>query len=377
MVLHDQLYTVYSDCSYELLIANVSKVILEHLGRVGGKGGSVSLVEVLTILGFFMTLTKHELGFIIKGGGFNFSELYFVHDPDAPLDSCCMATAWPAALRSSISSSVLGPQHILKKVSGRKVWLYSGRLGYCDVFVKVEVQGESCQSEIAIMQRLLDNDVSHTACMLHGFRLNRHNGFCMEVMVLEHHGQPLCKFFRYLHSLHKLDQDTISAVVRHIITALFGVHWAGTLHCDVSIRNIVAQLRGCEVEATLINWGYARLEPTSHHLNSNPNNDATVGTMAFRSLWMVNRCSGRTIIDDIESLFYAVCYGLVYIYANESLDDIFWVVSQEGQAEYRAMTLEKFSRLTEELFGDSICHIDAGVLKVLKDLHEVLFSRVN
>ncbi|KAJ1674964.1 hypothetical protein EV182_002210, partial [Spiromyces aspiralis] len=99
--------------------------------------------------------------------------------------------------------------------------------------------------------------------------------------------------------------------------------------------------------------------------------------MAFRSLWMVNGCSGRTIIDDIESLFYTVYYGLVYIYANESLDDIFWVVSQERQAEYCTMILEKFSRLTEELFGDSICHIDAGVLKVLEDLHEVLFSQVN
>ncbi|KAJ1676222.1 hypothetical protein EV182_008620, partial [Spiromyces aspiralis] len=116
----------------------------------------------------------------------------------------------------------------------------------------VEVQDESRQSEIAIMQRLLDNDVPHTARMLHGFRLNRHNGFCMDVMILEYYGLPLCKFFRHLHSLHKLNQDTVSAVVWHIIMALFSVHWAGILHHDVSIRNIVAQLRGREVEATLI-----------------------------------------------------------------------------------------------------------------------------
>ncbi|KAJ1674963.1 hypothetical protein EV182_002209 [Spiromyces aspiralis] len=163
-----------------------------------------------------------------------------------------MAMARPAGAEVVHFITSVRPQHIFKKVGGRKAWLYLGRFGYRDVFVKVEVQDESRQSEIAIMQRLLDNDVSHTARMLHGFRLDRHNGFRTEVMVLEHHGQPLCKFFRYLHSLHKLDQDTVSAVVRQIITALFGAYRARILHRDVSIGNIVAQLRGREVEATLI-----------------------------------------------------------------------------------------------------------------------------
>ncbi|KAJ1679475.1 hypothetical protein EV182_001978, partial [Spiromyces aspiralis] len=41
------------------------------------------------------------------------------------------------------------------------------------------------------------------------------------------------------------------------------------------------------------------------------------------------------------------------------------------------MILERFPRLTKWLFGDPVCHIDSGILKMLEDLYEVLFSRVN
>ncbi|KAJ1677355.1 hypothetical protein EV182_006348, partial [Spiromyces aspiralis] len=288
-----------------------------------------------------------------------------------------MATDRPASAEVVHFITHVRPQHVVKKVGGRKSWLYSGRLGSREVFVKVEVQDESRQSEIDIMQKLLDDNVPHTARMLHGFRLDSHNGFRTEAMILEHHGQPLCKFFSYLDSRRRLNQDTVSAVVRQIITALFGAYRARILHRDVSIGNIVARLRGCEVEATLIDWGYARLESASHHPNSNPNNDATVGTMAFRSLRVVNGCLGRTIIDDIESVFYVVCYGLVYVYAKGCLGNDFWDMSRKDPAGYRAMTLDKFPRLVDKLFGDSSCPVDSGTLKVLEDLHEVLFRQVD
>ncbi|KAJ1674962.1 hypothetical protein EV182_002208 [Spiromyces aspiralis] len=69
LVLRDQLYIVYGDRGRDLFITHVGKIIPERLGGVGGKGGSASLVEALSMLGFFMTLTERELGFIIEGGG--------------------------------------------------------------------------------------------------------------------------------------------------------------------------------------------------------------------------------------------------------------------------------------------------------------------
>ncbi|KAJ1679474.1 hypothetical protein EV182_001977 [Spiromyces aspiralis] len=327
MVLRDQLYVVYGDRGHELLIAGVGKVIPECLGGVGGKGGSASLAEALTTLSLFITLTERELGFIIEGRGSNFGTLYFVRDPDTSLDSCRMAADRPASAEVDHVITSVKPQHVVKKVGGRKSWLYSSRLGDREVFVKVEVQNELRQSEIDIMQKLLDNNVPHTARMLHGFKFDSHNGFRTEVMVLEDHGLLLCKFFSYFDSRRRLNQDTVSAVVRQIITAIFGAYRAKILHRDVSAGNIVARMRNGEVEATLIDWGYARLVPVSHDPNSNPNNNMIVGTMAFRSLRMVNGCSGRIIIDEIESVFYVVCYGLVHVYANGRLGNIFWDMS--------------------------------------------------
>ncbi|KAJ1676107.1 hypothetical protein EV182_008871, partial [Spiromyces aspiralis] len=77
------------------------------------------------------------------------------------------------------------------------------------------------------------------------------------------------------------------------------------------------------------------------------------------------------------SVFYVVCYGLVYVYANGRLGNAFWDMSREDPAGYRAMILDKFPRLTKWLFDTSISQVNPGALKVLKDFHEVLFSRVD
>ncbi|KAJ1678752.1 hypothetical protein EV182_003415 [Spiromyces aspiralis] len=377
LVLEDTLYLIYCDRRRAIMVAKVGKVF-------PGRGtNKVMLANGLRMLAFLFTLSETELGFLIEGGAQRLGTIYIqpILTPAPEYGATHRVAARNPDGSGSNSNNIIvqniTPVCPIAKIFSRMSWLYRGKLpgrGQ-DVYIKFDAQYTNRSSELAIMERLAAKNIPHTPRMLHGFRLGESNGVRFEVMVLEDHGLPIPKFFRLQHSKGGLTHEVVIDIICQAVKALEAASRAKVIHWDISAGNIVVWVHNSRVEATVIDWGYARVLDKTRNTANDETEDALTGTAQFSSIRMLCGYGGRTVIDDLESLFYVVCYAVSYACENKCDKDMFWQEKSHNFARDHAIYLATFMSFSDMLFETKEPR-DKGIIRVLEDFYKILFGHV-
>ncbi|KAJ1680316.1 hypothetical protein EV182_000264, partial [Spiromyces aspiralis] len=372
-----QLYVYYNDRNRAIYEASVGKLLLSKPNEsVGG------LRSAVTFILFLLTRTETELGLAFEDAAQDLHTLHIAR-PVNSTDGAIVATTLKGLGDHSPDMSISGLKLVrqLRKIVGHASWLFKGTRkdghGRPDVYVKFDAQDDRRESEIRVMDRLKAHGVQHSAQLIKAFKLKGHNKFRYELLALEDHGEPIDEYFVWLEKHKALNAGVVRTVVQQILTALGQAERAQVLHRDVSAGNIVVKWPkgGTSVQATLIDWGYAKITSDSDDKPDERGDDPITGTVVFMSLRVLRQFPRRTIIDDIESLFHVLCYALVAAYAPEQLKYAYWSDADPDQlarSRYPVLAgdLDPFMSL---VFGNK--DLNKGIRVVLKDFKDILFDR--
>ncbi|KAJ2717748.1 hypothetical protein GGI07_005940, partial [Coemansia sp. Benny D115] len=117
---------------------------------------------------------------------------------------------------------------------------------------------------------------------------------------------------------HSLDNE-VDRIVQKVTTCLVQARKAGVLHRDISTSNIVVT----ESSVSVIDWGYSRTDDSvlpciKEKVNTawdidideittiEEENDGNIGTPSYMGVRILMGGMDRSLLDDIESLFYVV-----------------------------------------------------------------------
>ncbi|KAJ1673593.1 hypothetical protein EV182_004928, partial [Spiromyces aspiralis] len=301
-----QLYIYYNDRNRKIYAASVGKLLLANPKESVG-----DLRNAVTFVLFLMTRTETELGLAFEDAARDLHALHIARSIN-PTDGAIVATTLEGLGGHSpdMTISDLKLVRLLRKIVGHASWLFKGTHddghGRLNVYVKFDAQDDRRESEIRVMNQLRAHGVQHSAQLIKGFKLKGHNKFRYELLALKDHGQPIDEYFVWLKERDMLNADVVRTVFKQILTALGQAERAQVLHRDVSAGNIVVKWPkgGTSVQATLIDWGYARITSGSDNRPDERGDDPITRTIIFMSLRVLRQFPRRTIIDDIESLFH-------------------------------------------------------------------------
>ncbi|KAJ2544200.1 hypothetical protein GGF49_001438 [Coemansia sp. RSA 1853] len=171
-------------------------------------------------------------------------------------------------------------------------------------------------------------------------------GYRLEYLLMEDCGESVeCRFLKIqelcrgrifaLQNYASSAYADITNVVNQTVTCLVEADKAGVLHRDISAGNITI----CNGQVRVIDWGYAKLtQPDTPEIKAiadewgfdlgnvtkNENNhDGMTGTPLFMSIRVLLERPTRSLIDDIESLFYVAMYALSCLLLGPSASPAF------------------------------------------------------
>ncbi|KAJ1855180.1 hypothetical protein LPJ76_003499, partial [Coemansia sp. RSA 638] len=215
-------------------------------------------------------------------------------------------------------------------------------------------------------------------------------GYRLEYLLMEDCGESAeSHFFRTPGPLASLDQINstcvaIADVINRTVSCLAEAAKAGVLHRDISTGNITI----CNGQVRVIDWGYAKLtQPDAPEIkdiadewgfdlgNVTKNeiiHDGMTGTPLFMSIRVLLGRSTRSVIDDIESLFYVAMYALSHLSEGPSASSAF-KVQDNNTAAYVKLGLVIRRKSYLKIFGVKECSDE--VRAQLDLLYQLLFCR--
>ncbi|KAJ2543741.1 hypothetical protein GGF49_001823 [Coemansia sp. RSA 1853] len=189
-------------------------------------------------------------------------------------------------------------------------------------------------------------------------------------------------FFGY--RLEYLLMEDCADVINRTVSCLVEAAKAGVLHRDISAGNITI----CNGQVRVIDWGYAKLtQPDAPEIkdiadewgfdlgNVTKNeiiHDGMTGTPLFMSIRVLLGRSTRSVIDDIESLFYVAMYALSHLSEGPSASSAF-KVQDNNTAAYVKLGLVIRRKSYLKIFGVKECSDE--VRAQLDLLYQLLFCR--
>ncbi|KAJ2805249.1 hypothetical protein H4R20_002166 [Coemansia guatemalensis] len=153
-------------------------------------------------------------------------------------------------------------------------------------------------------------------------------GYRLEYAVIEDCGETLEEYAKNFHESKDIGAAAFSAkmaeVVRSVSNCLAKAYSAGVLHRDISPGNIAINRNGT---IKLIDWGCARLRADmtipnldaiarrwSYTLDDDAHSelrhDSLTGTHPSMSIQVLGGCTKRSLLHDLESVFFTVLYAL-------------------------------------------------------------------
>ncbi|KAJ2084260.1 hypothetical protein H4R24_000202 [Coemansia sp. RSA 988] len=153
-------------------------------------------------------------------------------------------------------------------------------------------------------------------------------GYRLEYLMMEDCGESIGEYFRR-HGKDPSNAENLrncaSVAIRQATASLIFAQKAGVLHRDISAGNIALR----DGTVTVIDWGYAKVLPTgcvqfediASRWGFNPStvqsvekmHDSITGTPLFMGIRVLRGLLTRSLIDDMESLFYAILFSLSYL----------------------------------------------------------------
>ncbi|KAJ2536210.1 hypothetical protein IWW43_001027 [Coemansia sp. RSA 1935] len=217
-------------------------------------------------------------------------------------------------------------------------------------------------------------------------------GYRLEYLLMEDCGETIESRFSkisgpwVLPNLIKSVCADISDAITKTTECLVEAASAGVLHRDISAGNITI----CKGQIRVIDWGYAKLtQPDSPKIQNIANewgfdlgdvtkneiiHDKMTGTPLFMSIRVLFGHPTRSLLDDIESLFYVAMYALSHLSRGPSASPAFNVHENKTAAFIKLGSVT--SRISYlESFGVKVCSDDVKAQFDL--LYQLLFCRNN
>ncbi|KAJ1727500.1 hypothetical protein LPJ61_004536 [Coemansia biformis] len=155
-------------------------------------------------------------------------------------------------------------------------------------------------------------------------------GYRLEYLVLEHCGDPLDEYLHKLSTetpygrrvLDSKAKETVVKIIKQVSSCLVRARDACVLHRDISMGNI-AVVNG---KATIIDWGCAKIFNNSDDaftlvacrwgfnddeaMGVEAGHDGLTGTPEYMSISILYGARRRSLMDDLEGVFYVVLHAL-------------------------------------------------------------------
>ncbi|KAJ2251764.1 hypothetical protein GGI13_003665 [Coemansia sp. RSA 455] len=278
----------------------------------------------LRCLWFLPTLPAGKLGFLF--------DFYF----DSWATPCRLridASTFPATVEETRDSdgTVVFVKELIKRpvqITGRCSYLFNAKYGDEEVVLKLAWTCTHRLPEGAVYRVLEARGVPIIPKIYKsGVIIKDFDGYCLEVLVLEHCGTPIVEHILRMPkdplSISRVDRlvkDSIRGVLETLTEALA----ADILHRDISPGNIAIK----DETAYVIDWGCAKLlhppsdldlrAKISEHwsfdwdkvLATENGKDSSTGTPLYMSTRLLLKARTRSIYDDLESLLYVILDAL-------------------------------------------------------------------
>ncbi|KAJ2728246.1 hypothetical protein H4S00_001081 [Coemansia sp. D1744] len=213
------------------------------------------------------------------------------------------------------------------KIFGRASYMYKSKFGGCSAILKLTWTPTLCYPEGAGYSIIGEACLGYIpAVLLSGVLVKDLFGYRMEFLVLEDCGIQIDTYAMWCRNrITRAEQfsATLAKSIKTISGCLAKAYIAGVLHRDISAGNITIN----NGQVRLIDWGYSRARSDINIPNLDEierlfafdNNasimeeyqsDSWTGTRLFKSVQMLMGCTERSLVHDLESLFFVGLYTL-------------------------------------------------------------------
>ncbi|KAJ2724999.1 hypothetical protein GGI07_001568 [Coemansia sp. Benny D115] len=275
-----------------------------------------------------ITKTLHKLWFLLiqppeRFGHFvdiNNKPRYLVFEDGENKDSVARASE-TGDDDSAVNIKKRIPKHI--RLTHLAAYLFDTTYKDNRAVLKLSWSPSDHQPEGAIYDILSENNVSYVPEIYRsGILIRDLFGFRLEYIIMSHCGESVEEWVKNYDDfrLRKYNLNhNVHRVIQKVTTCLVQARKAGVLHRDISAGNIMIT----ESSVSVIDWGYGRaLDSVQPWVKEKINkkwgidiakmtsiekkNDGVMGTPCFMGVRILMKQATRSLLDDIESLFYIV-----------------------------------------------------------------------
>ncbi|KAJ2591229.1 hypothetical protein H4R99_006833, partial [Coemansia sp. RSA 1722] len=220
-------------------------------------------------------------------------------------------------------------------LQGRIACIVNGQLEGRMVVLKLSWTAENRLPENALYDILLRNQIKGVPEMRsRGLICRGFHGYRLEYMVMDNCGVSLSKALENIHSMDNVTffTDAVKSIISQVTACLVSAFAVGIVHRDISDGNIAVKVEVGQVDARVIDWGYAKDANWNSDSSKNVGqrwcydsakigkneeaHDPFTGTPKYMSICALFGNRYRNAFTDIESLFYVVLDALRGIYGH-------------------------------------------------------------
>ncbi|KAJ2541803.1 hypothetical protein GGF49_003392, partial [Coemansia sp. RSA 1853] len=282
--------------------------------------GSAKIAKTLQRIWFILTLSTSSFGHICNVTN-NKQRLQFVTGSD--VTRMVRTADYNANNMVRLDERIDRPVKIFRRTS----YMYRSKFADRPVILKLTWTPTYCYPEGAGYMMISEACNGYIPeVYLSGVLVKNSFGYRLEFLVLEDCGIPIDTYaIRCRNVGTKAEQfsATLAKSIKHVSECLAKAYAAGVLHRDISAGNIA--IKGGQ--ARLIDWGYSRARSDIDIPNLDEierlfafdneaasmeerQHDSLTGTNLFMSVQMLMGSTERSLIHDLESLFFVGLYTL-------------------------------------------------------------------
>ncbi|KAI9467601.1 hypothetical protein BX667DRAFT_523165 [Coemansia mojavensis] len=273
-------------------------------------------------LAFLLTRPPKQFGQFCDTGSCKMNYIQFAH----PADGSGLAHAEIGKISSDTMVEITEKRRIKRPINprGRLSHVFDTVLGGRKVFLKLSWTPVNRLPESAVYSVLQSANIPYVPTLLDSGIIDKDTfGYRVEYLIIADAGKPLAKHLEEnaKHGIQKVS-ELASTALKQVSICLVKAWDAGILHRDVSEGNVVIK----NGQATLIDWGYAKLIPNSSLdidalarkwffdkdlvMENEELHDSLTGTPLYMSVKVLTGSNFRGVEDDVESMLYVVLNAL-------------------------------------------------------------------
>ncbi|KAJ2707589.1 hypothetical protein FB645_000566 [Coemansia sp. IMI 203386] len=277
--------------------------------------------------------------------------------------------------------TVLGRHKYLR---GQRTWVYPAQYRdetceeYTDAFFKFQWAFAS-ELETDVHQYVLERGVPHIPKLLYtasiegkGAASKNAQKYKGEAIVMENVGKGVQTVF-VKNDVSMSDAEVIDMFAGYVHTLFAAAEphkGKFALHRDISMGNLMVGHSG---EPYIIDWGCGRVCTVNEKVDSA--GKEMIGTAIYMGIRILARCTSRSVIDDLESLFLVLCHCIWRQYGNRDSDHYhsLWSNKTLHVVRYSRMAWLASNENLINFMGFSSDQPSEALCSLMKGIRELLF----